>query len=269
MNKLKDDLENLNIFPGDNLYLRAGLRNLGLNSNQIIPEFIDKLIDYLEDGTILAPAFTSDYLFWKKDVPAFNENSKSISGALSNILLGHKFRERSSHPTHSFVAIGRNAKELLKNHNLRNSCFEPIRNLMALEGKMLLVGCLEESPGFSSVHLAQFDLNLSQKHFLKYLYRFKDIDNNIKIMKERPGCSLNFDRFYRDYINNDNFNYGKILSAQAICVRAKEAYEIEYAILAKDPRYTVCNDTDCVSCNSRFYNLLGFPKMLLKKIFNF
>lgn len=78
-------------------------------------------------------------------------------------MLSHPKAFRSKHPTNSYVAIGKNAKYIFGNHDENSGSYEPIRKIVELEGKMILIGCVESSPGFTTTHLAEVDLGLHKR----------------------------------------------------------------------------------------------------------
>lgn len=128
---------------------------------------------------------------------------------------------------------------------------------------MMRIGCVEDSPGFSTVHLAQYDLGLSQRNYMKLLYKVKVVKAGKEVIwrpHESPGCSAAFSNFYKDYIHSQNLITGKVGNALALCVGAKKAYTVEKEILRHHPRYTICKDPKCVCCHLfRSYNKRDIP----------
>jgi aminoglycoside N3'-acetyltransferase len=136
----------------------------------------------------VALSFTSDFYFWQKQRAAqfpFHSRMKSETGALPQIVLDHPASVRSKHPTNSFVAIGPNAKAIVQGHDESSTGFFPIKNLIDLGGKLLLVGCVDSSPGFSTVHRVQEDLGLADK----------------TLMSRMRGCAV---RSQRDCLDHGN-----------------------------------------------------------------
>jgi aminoglycoside 3-N-acetyltransferase len=253
----------LGVGSGDVLYLRAGLRDLGELDGSPRDVFLGGLLDVIgSTGTLMVPAFVRPYWIWQRDIPVSDENTPPTVGALSKMVLELEGALRSSHPTHSFAAIGPQAPYLLEGHGQDSGCHEPVRRVVELDGKMLLVGCLRESPGFSTVHLVQFDLGLSQRHYSKLLThaRLPGDDGRYYRLLESPGCSVGFDKLYRDYANDGNLVAGYVGSARSLCVGAARAYATEHAILSKTPRYCLCDNPACLSCRIlRGYNKRAVP----------
>ncbi|MCA9092608.1 MAG: AAC(3) family N-acetyltransferase [Planctomycetaceae bacterium] len=263
-NEFFDDLRNIGIEPGDDVFLRAALTSLQTPNRRSI---IDWFIEYLGDeGTLLIPAYTGTGFLFLKPYPIFDRNSVPTIGSLSKIAVGHPSGKRSDHPTHSFICFGRKTDFLLDGHDENSPSHLPINRFAELDGKMVVVGCNRECPGMSTEHAAQYDLGLSQQHFLRYFQRvnLKGPDGTLRTWtpSECPGCSCKFDRFYPGYIRTENFRTGLIAGAWTIIVRAKEAYEVDIAMLKENPRLGDCGRLDCFTCSFRGYHLSRIPLAL-------
>jgi aminoglycoside 3-N-acetyltransferase len=267
---IADDFVRIGLKPGDLLYLRVGLRQVGLRSVQVTDVFINGILDVLgADGTLIAPAFTETSYRWSRSLAVFNAETPPSTGAFSKLMLTQPGAVRSSHPTHSFVALGARAAEILADHCSKGASFEPIRKVVEADGLMALVGCLEDSPGFSTVHLAQFDLGLSQQHYVRFLRAVRRGSEQGAVFNpvESPGCSRNFGALYQFYQADGNFWSGRVGSADAISVRASAAYFRDREVLANDPRFTVCHDPACTSCRVlRGYNKRAIPAALWHRL---
>jgi len=79
-------------------------------------------------GTLMLPTFTIQGTMHKtlKSGAVFDVREKASGlGAIPDSFLQIEGVERSVHPTHSFAALGRDARELLKDHHLCGSSFGP------------------------------------------------------------------------------------------------------------------------------------------------
>lgn len=267
---IADDFVRLGLKPGDVLYLRAGLRTVGIRGADFGDTFIGGIIDVLgPTGTLIAPAFTPTSYRWSRKIAVSNAQTPPATGAFSKLMLAQPGAVRSAHPTHSFVGLGGRSAEILADHRADGASFEPIRKVVDADGLMALVGCLEESPGFSTVHLAQFDLGLSQQHYVRLLLavRLGSDQGPLFHPAESPGCSRNFGAFYRLYAADGNFVSGSVGAAEAISVRAASAYARERGVLERNPRFTVCDDSGCTSCRIlRGYNKRAIPRALWRRL---
>lgn len=268
---LSEQLANLGLVPGDTLYLRAALKPVGLPKERMSSLLLDAIFDVLgPEGTLIVPAFVQQYPIWKREIPISDENLRPYTGALSDIVLSQTGVVRSVHPTHPFAGLGPAARTILDGHTGEKSAFEPMRKIAERNGLMMLIGCVESSPGFSTVHLAQFDLGLTQQHYLRYIFhvRLPDSDGCRRYYRliEAPGCSMSFRKFYDMY---EGFRRGEFGETEAVSVRAGPAFALERRTLAKNPLFIDCGDPYCPSCNARGYNKRALPTFVLRTIPHF
>lgn len=255
--------------PGDVLYLRCGLGKIGIPRTQMEEVFLEGILEALgSEGTLITPSFVPMSYRWNRDIAVSSNSTKPNTGPFAAMVLERAGAMRSDHPTHSFTGLGKRAKSILANHSQQGACFEPIREIINSDGLMMLVGCVAESPGFSTVHLAQYDLGLSQQHYAKWLFAVrKGTSQGERFYPiESPGCSSGFGKFYRNYIDDMNFISGHVGNAWSIAVRSAKAYEREFEILGANPLYPLCDKPDCFSCRiSRGYNKRAIPRALLAR----
>ena len=236
------------------LYVRAALRPFvgAIKSAGGVREF---LAEYFQYNEIFSPYFRGARPFWER---RSTEKRVTNSGAMGKMLAEVPSSKISDHPSHSLVGIGNNVEEALRLHDYRTSCFDPINTLArSNDFSMLLLGCCDTSPGFSTVHATQHALNLSQKHLIRYLLRW-DIEENGKLKtvvpSESPGCSSSFGKFYPEYKRVGILYHGRLLDQKFIYVQsAAKAMEIEKELLTKTPRFVNCGKAFCSTCNFRLY----------------
>ena len=237
--------------------------------------FLDALIDAVGDsGTIVSLAFTSGTWIKKPKVEnAFTLNKKSYAGALPNAMIKRTNAHRSKHPTCSFVAIGKDARFLTSGHDSKSSAYEPVRKIIELEGKCILVGCVNSSPGFTTTHLAESDLGYLNKYpiFARLNSTYYIDENGLpKLFRRKdPGlCSKSYYKFYSLYVKNGILNTGFVGNAYSILAAAKDAYDIDYYKLKEDKSFNVCEDDCCFTCNAnRWDRIHKLPIYVIKKIF--
>uniref|UniRef100_A0A3B0LX20 Aminoglycoside N(3)-acetyltransferase n=1 Tax=Arsenophonus endosymbiont of Trialeurodes vaporariorum TaxID=235567 RepID=A0A3B0LX20_9GAMM len=268
-----EQLYNLGIGKNDVVLIRADLVNIGRIEGGA-SGFIDALLDKVgEGGTIISLAFTKGCLFIKKPKieNAFEISKKSYAGALPNAMLRHPNALRSKHLMCSYVAIGKYASYLTADHDENYPAYEPIRKLIDLEGKCVLIGCVKSSPGFTTTHLIESDLGLLKLNVFPSLNRvyYKSAAEEYKIFKRKdPGlCSNSYYKFYSNYVNEGILQTGRIGKAYSIIVPAKESYRIEKQILALDYKFNICDSPDCFVCNiMRWDRLHKIPLFVVRKI---
>lgn len=237
----------------DILYIRAAIGPIArkIKSEGGLRPYLNRRVEFSE---IFAPHFYSNRFFWqdRKSVRPIN------SGALGKIVANFDGATISEHPTHAFVGTGDRVKRVLSDHDHNSSSFRPIADLAnENDFSMLLLGCVDESPGFSTVHASQFELGLSQKHLLRYALRWDYDDHgnlNSKIPIEYPGCSASFGKFYSYYQEEGILERGNWDGVTWLFISsARHAMEVEKSILTKDPRFIKCTKRFCLTCSLRLY----------------
>lgn len=266
---IQRDLTRLGLAPGDVVLARAGLRSVGGRDG----DFLAALLDLVgERGTVACLAFTRGGLAWRASkIEPYTQASASYAGALPNSMIAHPQARRSLHPQCSWVAIGRHARELTEGHGPHAGAYEPIRKLMALNGKMLAVGCVDTCPGFTTTHLAEIDLGLHRRRVAPWLFisRYIDEHGRVRIFRRSdPGlCSMSYWKFYASYVNSGILTAGSVGNAYSICAPAVECYTIEREILARDSRFNLCGSPDCQTCNLlRWDRIHRWPSYLLRRV---
>lgn len=221
-----------------------------------------------ESGTILVPTFTRTSMIWaKKKCPDFTPRTLPYTGMFPMMIMRTPGAIRSTHPTHSFAALGPHAAALLKDHGPGSSCFEPFRVLVEEDGLMVSID-IPDVPGMPSIHLAQYELGLSQRHWLRFFQRcsYVDADGVDRIYRpiESPGCGAGFGKMYRNYAKTQNLYTTSLGRSWCIASRAREAYQEERKTLEQNPRYPLCDSLSCVSCRLlRGYNKRAIPMAIL------
>lgn len=272
--QLKSDFQFLGVKTGDTILIRASIGAVG-RLNGGADAFIDALIDTVgSGGTIISLAFTGGAFLKKpRKENAFSLSKRSYAGALPNAMIKRENAYRSSHPMCSFVAIGKNAEDLTKDHDENSPAYEPVRNIVELGGKCILVGCVKNSPGFTTTHLAEADLGYLAKlpvlPWLRSTY-YQAGDGALKLFRRKdPGlCSNSFYKFYALYVRESLLISGFVGNAYSILAPAKECYEIDIETLRKDQKYNICDSKDCWTCNvGRWDRIHCAPAYFARKIF--
>ena len=268
---IRHDLRKLGVGEGDIVLVRAGLKTVGSVEQG---NFLDALLDAVEPhGTVASLAFTRGGFAWQASkISPYTRESVSYAGALPNMMITHPYSHRSLHPQCSIVAIGKHAERLTDGHGPHSRAYEPIRKLITLKAKMLLVGCISSSPGFTTAHLAEADLGLHRRRIAPWLAISRYVDEHGAIRtfyRTDPGlCSKSFWKFYAAYVKNGYLSTGLVGRAYSICAPAAECYAIEREILANDKGFAVCESADCVACNVlRWDRIYRWPAFFLARLF--
>lgn len=260
----------LGLKAGDTVLVRAAARSIGPTDGRQAEVLIDALCDAVgAGGTLLGLAFSDSFLrFRRAGTRVYTPAAPVATGGFAAALLARPGAVRSGHPTNSFVALGARASEVLAGHDHTTSSFFPMKRLIDFGGRMLLVGCVESSPGFSTVHLAQEDLGLATRTFLSGMYgTYFELDGRVEWFSRRDvsGCSAGFWKFYAHYVAAEQLATGRVGDAYSALIDARAAYGIERALLERNPRFALCDRADCATCRgSRFYNRRDMPMYALR-----
>lgn len=253
---LVDQIKKLGIEDGDTVLVRAALSAVGTlpnGPNNLINAFLDVIN---MNGTLVSLSFTGSS-FLKKPDPnkPFRIDTPTYAGALPNAMLAYSEAKRSKHPTCSYVAIGKNAEWITLDHDPKSPAYEPIRKIINLNGKMVLIGCVATSPGFTTTHLAEYDLGMMNRIIFPWLNTvyYEDDRKDIKLFRRKDlgFCSNSFYKFYSHYVRAGILRTGYVGNAYSISVPAKEAYLIDKQILSRNPKFNICDDPFCFMCNAR------------------
>ena len=269
---LAQNIRHIGVKPGDTVFIRATLRNVGRIKGSAKAEFLSALKDTVgPEGTIVTLGFTKSFPFWRVDKDfVFSTNTPATTGALAKIFLSDPECKRSKHPACSFLAIGKNAGLIVDGHTPESQSYSPMEKLINLNAKMILVGCVSDSPGFTTVHYAQQVLGLTSRSFLKNVFQvyYKNHENRTVLFKRADvgGCSAGFSNFYSNYISKECLQSGFVGSAYSILINARDAFDIEKELLSSNPRYALCDNPTCITCRcSWFYNKRDIPGYIIRK----
>lgn len=237
------------------LYVRAALGPLA-KSLIAAGGVINYLRQYVTFNELMVPHFYSVRPFWRKRSQVWPP--KTNSGALGRQIAAMPQAALSRHPTHAFAGFGDRVSSVLSVHDSSQSCFEPIGVLAdQYDFSMLLLGCVSESPGFSTVHVAQYRLGLSQRHLLRLMLRWDSaVEGRIlsRVARELPGCSASFGKFYPHYEADRNLLCGKWDGVHWLFVPSgRRALQTELALLRIRGRFVDCGRPICMSCRLRLY----------------
>jgi aminoglycoside 3-N-acetyltransferase len=267
---LRRDIEAMGVGRGDAVLVRANVGAIGRVKGGLGESLRGALLDAVgEAGTILSLAFTRTFPLLRLDRGyVFDEHTPTTSGALPKLLLDTPGRVRSRHPTNSFVALGARAEEILAGHDERAASFLPMERLIAVGGKQLVIGCVDESPGFTTVHWAQHRLGLSTRSLLRNRVGVLYARGGEVRLFRRPdigGCSLGFHKLYADYAQAGLLRSGLVGRARSIAIDAAPAYALEEDRLRRDPRAVLCDRPLCTFCRGTWlFNARDMPQFYLR-----
>ena len=261
--QIADDLSRLGVRCGDTLLVKADVRYMRLPraaDGTRVKDYAEALLQGLrtavgEDGTLAFLTFTR--VAWKVlpfgAAPEFEANVPPTTGSLATLATRQPDAHRSAHPSNSFTAIGKNAEALVRFHTPSSFAHRPLETLIELDGKMLILGCVETNPGFSTVHLAQHHLGLSTRTLLKNrgVAKYSDPvsgESATFVRRDIAGCSAGFGKMYNVYRAAGLLKEGGVVRAPSLLIDAGDAYELDYATLRDDPEALLCDNPECQFC---------------------
>jgi len=271
VDSIAGDLRRLGVASGDHVLVRAALAGMAAAPSDRARTLIRSLLNVVgDDGTIVALTFSNGFLRPKKHPDyVFDRDLPCATGGFAEAVRTWRSASRSRHPLNSFSAIGARSEELTRDHNTTSACFAPMEKLMAWDGKMILVGCVASSPGFSTVHLAQYHLGLSYRTWLSglggVLYRDGNGDVRTFTRRDIPGCSSGFSNYYSEYVKRGFLRTGTVGGAYSVAIDCKQAYDTELELLRRAPRSALCSNPACMFCRGTlYYNKRDWPVYFLR-----
>lgn len=260
--RIANDLRgNLGISDGTIALVRGSLKPVGRitgGAESVVRGLLDAVGP---EGTIVSLAFTGSAFLRKADpAKAFTLETPTYAGALPQAMLDWPGAVRSSHPTCSYVAIGPAAEELMAGHDAHAGAYDPIKKLVARQAVGLLIGCVESSPGFTTAHLSEVELGLHRRMIAPWANStwYVDADGQLKLFRRKDYglCSIGFRNFYGPYVSAGILRSGFVGSAYSIAAPLARTYEIDKALLTRDPRFAICGEKTCLICNARRWDRL-------------
>ncbi|MFN8627210.1 MAG: AAC(3) family N-acetyltransferase [Candidatus Binatia bacterium] len=215
------------------------------------------LIDAVgKGGTVMMPAFTAAET-WLRPAPgdsparplAFHADL-SVSRAVGAI--AETFRRlpgvlRSNHPTHSFAAWGRQAREVLSTQR-DNNPFGPLKKLNIMRGHVLLLGTSLQTA--TVIHIAE------ERFGVPYLSRATAVRVNSAGYDERvvlenlPGCSAAFVKL-DECLEATKVKSVALARGLARKIPVRHLVQLAAARLERDPHAFVCDGPECASCTAK------------------
>ena len=168
---LNNIFEKIGVVPGDKLLVSSNILKILIklkkkdkvfNANLIIDLLINKVG---KNGTLMFPTYNWDFC---KGKDFDYNNTKSLSGSLSNTALKRKEFKRTKNPIYSYAVTGKD-KEYICNLN-HESCFNldsPFGYLIKNKGKNLFID-LDYKDGFTLCHVAEESIGVDYRYFKNF-----------------------------------------------------------------------------------------------------
>lgn len=237
---------------GEAVVVHAHLRALGLDDSTGAASLCEALVEAVGPGTILVPSFTPQTIV-AKDAND-QEKAPTVPIAFHPDLptsdpVGEVFRQfpgalRSQHPTHSFVALGPLARELLSTHR-DNNPLGPLKKLNLHRGRVVLLGT-------NLQHAAALHLALEEKipavRARRTALRINAAGYVERIVVDHfPGCGRAFDKL-EPLLGADSVTVVALPNAVLRKIPLRHLLHVAYSVLQQDPTALFCSQPDCATC---------------------
>lgn len=257
--KIKNDLIELGVKPGDTLFLRISYRAIGKIEGGP-KSFIDALLDVIgKDGTIILTAFPKKYIrqmrfMHLRQVLSSSNPPKTLTGVMSEIALAHPDAKISQKLEFPFVAIGKNAEYLTRNHTHDKNAYWIIEEAIQKFGcKCLRVG---GEPLFGTTHLSlEKYLRDNGENQTNIRYGIYVNENGSTKWYDTPNvlfCKNAFNRNVTRIHPISTISEGNVGDGYAIITDMKKAYEEEVKIFSESIHNITCNDPNCIICRTSY-----------------
>ena len=247
-------LEGLSL-RGNHIVVHAALPSFGDGDGRTVCVALVEAVG--ESGTVVMPAFT--YAETLSGPPtgvtatgaarrpvAFHQDlpvSREV-GAIAEAFRHLPGVLRSSHPTHSFAAWGRQAREVLSTQR-DNNPLGPLKKLNVMQGHVLLLGTTLQAA--TAIHLAEERLGLPYRN-RRTAVRVNAAGYDERVVLENvPGCSEGFIRI-EDHLDPAKVRSVPLPRGVARKIPIRHLVNLATKLLETDPQLFVCDDTACASC---------------------
>ena len=234
------DLKRLGIRPGDHVMLHGSLSSLGWvegGAEEVVEAFLEAMEP---DGTLLTPAFTEGAWGEHLAMPDCRDccptefcssTWPSHEGAIPNAALKRAGHLRGCHPTHSWVANGARAAELLRNQrHSPTPCGHgnPFEKLAELDGCIVTLGV-----GVNTITLWHYFEDLLKVPYLGHFYpeerHLSYTATGLRIQYEFPGIM-------QDVVRASGImNIDKVGRSTSGLIRARTFRQFMATIISNDP----------------------------------
>ena len=254
------DLRQLGLSRGDTVFVTADLMRVGLSGKRSDLKrqwhwVFEELLG--EEGTIVAASYSRSFLRWRKD-PAiiYSRHASTTSGSLSKILLDLEQAVRSSHPTNSYVAVGPKAASILGGHNEKTLAYDPIGEVIKVDGKNLMLGTVDETNAPMAMHYAQQIIGDTTTHPLlgvSQSYYFNE-NNDVKLYTkwDAGGCSAGGRNLYGALVARGAASFGQVGASVSCLIDGRQSLDIALELFERNPSVFRCGRSTCLSCYGRF-----------------
>ena len=245
---LAHDLKALGVREGDCVMLHSSLSSLGWvegGADAVVEAFLDAIGP---EGTLLTPAFTqgawTEHLSFPDCQQACPQTFcpsqwPSHEGAIPNAALKRPGRLRGCHPTHSWVANGARAEEVLQDQrHSPTPCgrANPFERLVELDGCIVTLGV-----GVNTITLWHYYEDLLEVPYMGY---FHPRERHLSYCAPGKRIQYDFPGIMQDVVEASGImTKGKVGRSDSGLIRARTFRQFMSTIMADDPYCFVLRPT--------------------------
>lgn len=256
-------LREVGVREGDILVVHSSMSGLGYLQGGA-ETVLNALLEAVgETGTILAPSFTRPYISFGGDIYTGNSRYRPFdpkdienihTGALPKAMLHRPDMHRSAHATHSWVALGAQAKECTERQGMLDNPTDvgcPLEEAMKRGGKVLFLGCTTDSNTFLHYVETIADVPYLTSALLRYKTDKGDLRTAL-IEKHLPGDRSFYrkGKYYEEAVERglriQTHPYGM---ATLHLMDLQQLYDITMDMLKDDPLALLCKNPNCAWCS--------------------
>ena len=257
--ELTEGFRGLDLREGASIMMHASLRSFGTVDGGAAM-VLHRLLGVIgKKGTLMMPAFTcvtthgnshenhSKPGCWcegreGRHIPFIPElqPDKEI-GEVAHRLCSWPASRRSRHPSYSFVAVGRNCDELVREHPLMNP-LQPIKKMLKYDPYVLMIGVDFDS--VTAIHLAEERKTPSK--FLKERALTVTSKGQVWVEMLGMGCSNGFAKV-KPYLSQSDHREATIGLTNVELHPMKSLIQTAETLL-RDSMGLACNNSSCLSC---------------------
>jgi aminoglycoside 3-N-acetyltransferase len=237
---LTEDLRRLGVRPGDCVMLHSSLSHIG-HVEGGAETVVEAMMDALgPEGTLLTPAFTPGAWVEHLAMPDCRACCPrdfcpsvwpSHEGAIPNAALRRPGRLRSCHPTHSWVANGARAADVLRAHQFSQTVCghgNPFEKLVELDGCIVILGV-----GVNTITLWHYFEDILQ---VPYLGHYHPVERHLSYCTAGRRIQYEFPGIMQDVVRASGImSFAKVGRSTSGLVRARTFKQFIATIMADDP----------------------------------
>jgi aminoglycoside 3-N-acetyltransferase len=242
----------------NHLVVHASLSSFGDvegGANSVCTALVDAVGD---SGTIVMPAFTYAETLTEPTPSRGAPQPRGVAyhpdlpvtaeiGIIAETFRHYPGVLRSSHPTHSFTAWGRQARDVLSTQR-DNNPLGPLKKLNVMQGHVLLLGA--SSRVVTAIHIAAErpgPIHLGRRTAVRV--NAAGYDERV-VLENVPGCSLTFGRL-DEHLDPSKMRSAQLPSGIARKIPIRYLVQLATRLLDKDPTFFLCDSAQCPTCGPR------------------